>query len=104
MLPFFDNSAPAVYKIQGPWAQDFYTPLALNCQKGQHLPALEVYKNQSPTMTENTMKENLRIYPFSALSRCFPYPLCGYPLWTLPLMEYHDDSIRIIAPLWGHLV
>ena len=24
--------------------QDFYTPLALNCQKGQHLSALEVYK------------------------------------------------------------
>ena len=24
------------------------TPLALNCRKGQHLPALEVYKNQSP--------------------------------------------------------
>ena len=22
--------------------------LALNCQKGQHLPALEVYQNQSP--------------------------------------------------------
>ena len=30
-------------------AQDFYTPLVLNCQKGQHLPALEVYENQSPT-------------------------------------------------------
>ena len=28
--------------------QDFYAPLALNCQKGQHLRALEVYKNQSP--------------------------------------------------------
>ena len=25
---------------------EFYTPLALNCQKGQHLPALEVYKKQ----------------------------------------------------------
>ena len=32
-------------------AQDFYTPLPPNCQKGQHLPALVVYKkNQSPTM------------------------------------------------------
>ena len=30
-------------------AQDFYTLLALNCQKGQRLPALEVYRNQSPT-------------------------------------------------------
>ena len=27
---------------------EFYTPLALNCQKGHHLPAPEVYKNQSP--------------------------------------------------------
>ena len=27
-------------------AQDFYAPLALNGKKGQHLPALEVYKNQ----------------------------------------------------------
>ena len=27
-------------------AQDFNTPLALNCQKGQHLPALDVYKNE----------------------------------------------------------
>ena len=29
----FDNSVPAVYKIQALGAQDFYTPLALNCQK-----------------------------------------------------------------------
>ena len=32
---------------------EFYTPLALNCQKGQHLPALEVYKNQSPRWSGN---------------------------------------------------
>ena len=28
--------------------QDSYAPLALNCQKEQHLSALEVYKNHSP--------------------------------------------------------
>ena len=34
--------------------QDFlYTPLVLNCQKGQDLPALEVYKNQSPMAVVN---------------------------------------------------
>ena len=44
----FDNSAAAVYKILCPKEPEFYTPLALNCQKGQHLPALEVYRNQSP--------------------------------------------------------
>ena len=40
----FDNSAPAVKKkFRVLRAQDFYTPLALNCQKGQRLPAPEVY-------------------------------------------------------------
>ena len=37
-------------KILCPKDPEFYTPLALNCQKGQHPPALEVYKNQSPTL------------------------------------------------------
>ena len=46
LLPF---SAPAVYKNHRVLrAQDFYTTLALKMAKGQHLPALEVYKNQSP--------------------------------------------------------
>ena len=46
----FDNSAPAVYK-KTLFSKDleFYTPLALNRQKGQHLSALEVYKNESPS-------------------------------------------------------
>ena len=35
----------------------FYTPLALNCQKGQHLPELEVYKNQSPSGVLQNLKE-----------------------------------------------
>ena len=36
-------------KILCPKDPDFYTPLALKtAQKGQHLPALVVYKNQSP--------------------------------------------------------
>ena len=46
LLPF---SGPAVcIKIRVLRAQDFYTPLALKTAKGQQLPALEVYKNQSP--------------------------------------------------------
>ena len=50
LLPF---SAPAVYKIRVLRAQDFHTPLALKTAKGQHLPALEVYKNQSPIHSPN---------------------------------------------------
>ena len=34
---------------------EWYTPLALNCQKGQHLPTLEVYKNQSPIFCIGSM-------------------------------------------------
>ena len=45
----FDNSAPAVYKILFPKNPEFYTALALNRQKGQHLSARELYKHQSPT-------------------------------------------------------
>ena len=40
-----DNAALVVYKIQLLRAQDFCTPLLLTCEKGQHLPALVVYKN-----------------------------------------------------------
>ena len=35
-------------KILCPKDPELHTALALSCQKGQHLPALEVYKNQSP--------------------------------------------------------
>ena len=34
------------YRVLG--SHHFYTPLPLNCQKGQHFPALVVYKNPSP--------------------------------------------------------
>ena len=45
----FDNSAPAVFlKIRVLRAQDFYTPLALNCQKGQHVLAVQVYEISLP--------------------------------------------------------
>ena len=37
-------------KIRVLRAQDFYTPLALKTTKGQHFPALVVYKNQSPNL------------------------------------------------------
>ena len=40
------------------WETDFYTPPvlrgALHCQKGQHLPALEVYKISLPFVTTMT--------------------------------------------------
>ena len=48
VLPFCRFSAPVVYKNPVPKDPDFYTPLALKKAKGQHFPALEVYKNQSP--------------------------------------------------------
>ena len=47
-LPFCLFQRQRCIKIRVLRAQDFYTPLALKTAKGQHLPALEVYKNQSP--------------------------------------------------------
>ena len=49
MLPFCRFQRQRCIKIRVLRAQDFYTPLALKTVKGQHLPALVVYKNQSPT-------------------------------------------------------
>ena len=48
-LPFLTIQRQRCIKFRVLRAQDFYTPLPLNCQKGQRLPAPEVYKNQSPT-------------------------------------------------------
>ena len=48
VLPFCRFQRQRCIKIRVFRAQDFYTPLALKTAKGQHLPALVVYKNQSP--------------------------------------------------------
>ena len=50
------------FKILSPKDPEFYTSLALNCQKGQQLSALEVYKNQSPneTIREKTKGQQLK--------------------------------------------
>ena len=50
VLPFLTIQRQRCIKLRVVGEQDFYTPLALNSQKGQHLPAPEVYKNQSPTL------------------------------------------------------
>ena len=48
VLPFCCFQCQWCIKIRVLRAQDFYTLLALKTAKGQHLPALVVYKNQSP--------------------------------------------------------
>ena len=48
MLPFCRFRRQRCIKIPCPKDPDFYTLLALKTAKGQHLPALEVYTNQSP--------------------------------------------------------
>ena len=48
VLPFCRFQRQRCIKILCPKGPDFYTLLALKTAKGQHLPALEVYKNQSP--------------------------------------------------------
>ena len=47
VLPFCRSQRQRCIKILSPKDPEFYTPLALKTAKGQHLPALEVYKNQS---------------------------------------------------------
>ena len=45
----FDNSAPAGYKILCHKDPELYTQLAVNCQKGQHLPSPEVSAKMAVT-------------------------------------------------------
>ena len=48
VLPFLTIQRQRCVKFRVLRGGNFHTPLPLNCQKGQHLPAPEVYKNQSP--------------------------------------------------------
>ena len=48
VLPFCRFQRQRCIKILCPGDPDFYTPLVLKTAKGQHLPALVVYKSQSP--------------------------------------------------------
>ena len=50
MLPFCRFQRQRCIKILCPKDPDFYTPLALKTAKGQHLPALEVYKISLPEL------------------------------------------------------
>ena len=49
VLPFLTIQRQRCIKILCPKDPEFYTPLALSCQKEQHLPALVVHKNQPVT-------------------------------------------------------
>ena len=62
VLPFSPIQRQRCIKLRVLRAHDFYTPL--NCEEGQHLSALEVYKNQSP-------KFWLRFHWRSAISNRF---------------------------------
>ena len=49
VLPFCRFQVQRCIKNLCPKDPDFYTPLALKTAKGEHLPALVVYTNQSPS-------------------------------------------------------
>ena len=63
MLPFLTIQRQRCIKFRVLRAQDFYTPLALNCQNGQRLPAPEVYigawKITSTSTEGQKLHENL---------------------------------------------
>ena len=82
--PFFIIQRQWCIKFRVLGAQDFYTPLALNCQKGQHLPALEVYKNLSPIPSsqksakeckraQKSTEEHFRVKLQTTTRRTLPY-------------------------------
>ena len=66
VLPFSTIQRQRCIKILCPKDPEFYTLLALNCQKGEHLPAPEVYKKQSP---------NYHCQMRSGISQCLSFVL-----------------------------
>ena len=68
VLPFLTIQRQRCVKFRILRAQDFYTPLPLNFRKGQHLPALVVYKNQSPIFAGSC-----RLFLFPLSSRCWNF-------------------------------
>ena len=79
-------------KIRVLRAQDCYTPLALKTAKGQHLPALVVYKNQSPRLGSVTLGPSPQARP--ALFRTLIFLI----LWTKSAQNYQkkQDFCRAI--------
>ena len=69
VLPFCRFQCQRCIKILCPKDPDFYTPLALKTAKGQHLPALVVYKNHSlPLGNEESTHTKNEVGPCVALN------------------------------------
>ena len=86
VLPFLTIQRQRCIKFRVLRAQDFDTPLALNCQKGQHLPALEVYKNQ-------TSREELWISLYGCQTPTQHWIKILHP-WVQELIQYWGWSLE----------
>ena len=96
-LPFFTIQRQRRIKLRVLRAQDFYTPLALNCQKGQCLAALEVYKNQSRRIWAARWPQNRRIAGHKATRDKHP----GTNLTEIIEPDSRDDDWTWKWNVWG---
>ena len=71
-LPFLTIQRQRCIKSLCPKEPEFYIPLALNRQKGQHLTTPEVYKNQSPTKPQHLKIEMVFFSAGCRLDGAFP--------------------------------
>ena len=58
--PFFTIQRQRCIKFLCPKDPEFCTPLALKCQKGQHLPVLEVYKSSLPLSITRKLSRRIK--------------------------------------------
>ena len=79
VLPFCRFQRQRCIKILCPKDPDFYTLLALKTAKGQHLPALVVYKNQSSTTYALQVQIWLTFECYSCSTRWNPQRTHGSP-------------------------
>ena len=120
VLPFWSIQRQWCIKILCPKDPEFYTPLALNRQKGQHLPALEEYKNQShmlylqfqhPPLRRHTRPLSPMIFFVNftflfCIFRCCheqsQHLCCVKTLWTKPwpmIQRIHKTIQRLHKPM-----
>ena len=94
MLLFLTIQRQRCVKFRVLREQDLYRPLELNCQKEQHLSALEVYKNQSPIIGGSSGCTSLA----PLVSPCFV--LCLIGVETEGLLHYQCRAEIISILRW----
>ena len=118
VLSFLTNQRQRCIKCRVLRAQDLYTTLALNCEQGQRLPALEVYKEaisqgragvwgSGPPVRQRSWRQQMGLCPEPVRERSFQIISAGQErgkgrvgiisedIWKIPKESAKSQKIRM---------